>query len=92
MYYFGLNIEAEPYRMGQNNIDFVCIGYTPSSPSVNLHIPRHQLDKEFNLEPPKLGLYQLTRTFSSDHIFYGLILLLQGLFYSLLTSLLWSKY
>ena len=27
---------------------------------------RQQLEEYFNLEPPKFGLYQLTRTFSSD--------------------------
>ena len=42
-------MEVEPSREGKKNVYFVHIGYIPSPSSVNLHIARHQLDKEFNL-------------------------------------------
>ena len=58
--YFGLSAEVKPSRVGEKNLYFVHIGSTPSSSSVRPHISRHYLYKEFNLEPPKLCLYQQT--------------------------------
>ena len=40
---------------------FPRIGSIPSTLYGNPHIERQNLDKEFNLEPPKLCLYQLTK-------------------------------
>ena len=59
--YFGLSIEEDPPRVGKNNVYFVPIDSTPRTSSGKIHISRHQLDKELNLEPPKLRLYQLTK-------------------------------
>ena len=42
------------------NVHFVHIESIPSTSYGNPHIARQQLDKQFNLEPPKLRLYQLT--------------------------------
>ena len=52
--------------MGKKNVYFVRIGYIPSTSSGNPHISRQHLDKEFNLEPPKLRLYQLTKNVSAN--------------------------
>ena len=59
--YFGLSVEADPSKVGKNNVQFLCIGYIPSTSSGNTHISRHHLDKQFNLEPKKLQLCQPTK-------------------------------
>ena len=46
--------------MGKNNVHFVRIGSILSNSSGNPHIARKHMDKQFNLEPPKLRVYQLT--------------------------------
>ena len=51
--------------MGKLNVHFFRIGSIPSTSYGNLHIPRQHLDKEFNVEPPKLRLYQSTKTFAA---------------------------
>ena len=63
--YFGQSIEADPYRVGKDKIYLVHIRYIPIPSSVKLHISRHHLDKHFNLELPKLRLYQLTKNLSA---------------------------
>ena len=63
--YFGLSIEADLSRVGKNNV-FFHIGYIPSPSSVNIHISRHHLDKDFDLQPQKLCLYQLTKNIAID--------------------------
>ena len=65
IYFFGLSIKADPSRMIKKN-PFFCMGYTPSSSSGQIQIARQQLDKELNLEPPKLRLYQLTKYITAD--------------------------
>ena len=60
--YFSLSIEDNPYKVGKLNVHFVLIGYIPITSSGNNRIPRHHLYKQFNLESPKLRLYQLTKT------------------------------
>ena len=47
--------------MGKNYLCFVRIGPIPSASPGNNDTERQQLDKEFNLEPPKLRLYELTK-------------------------------
>ena len=64
--YFGLSIDADPSKVGKNNIHFVRIGFIPSNSSQNPHIPRKHMDKQFNLEPPKLRLYQLTKHLAAN--------------------------
>ena len=64
--YFGLSTEAKPSRVGKKNIHFVHIGSIPSTSSGNNHKSRHQCDKYFNLEPPKLRLYQLTKMLAAE--------------------------
>ena len=66
IHYFGLSTEANPSRVGKNNIHFVRIGSIPSTSSGNNHKSRHQCDKYFNLEPPKLQLYQLTKMLAAE--------------------------
>ena len=44
------------------NVHFFFIEYIPCTSSVNTHIEMQPLDKQFNLEPPTLRLYQLTKT------------------------------
>ena len=56
--YFGRSIEVDPSRVSKKNVIFFHIGYTPITSSGQLHISSHQLDKELNSEPPKLGLRQ----------------------------------
>ena len=63
--YFGLRIGADPYRSANNNVYFVHIGSIPSPSSVQIHIEILHLKKYFNLEPPKLLLYQHTINNSS---------------------------
>ena len=63
---FGLNIETDPSRVGKKNVYFVHIGSTPSHSSVQIHISRHHLDKELNLEPSKLHLYKLTKNIAVE--------------------------
>ena len=48
---FGLSIEADPSKVGKNNVHFFRIGYIPSTSSLNHYISRKQLYKQFNLEP-----------------------------------------
>ena len=50
--------------MGRQNVNFVPIGYIPSTLSGNPHISRQHPDQEFNLEPPKLRLCQITKNIS----------------------------
>ena len=59
--YFGLSIEADPSRVVKNKRTFFRIGYIPSISSGNPHIASQQLDKQFNLEPPKLRPCQPTK-------------------------------
>ena len=40
---------------------FVLFGSIPSTFYGNTHKVRQQMDKQFNLEPPKLRLHQLTK-------------------------------
>ena len=47
--------------MGKKNVHVVRIGSIPITSSVNPHIARQNMDKCFNLEPPKLRLHQLTK-------------------------------
>ena len=54
---------------------FFHIGSIPSTSSVNYHISRQQLDKQFNLEPRNICLYQLTENIAANivpHISYDL--------------------
>ena len=56
-----------PTHLGWAKITYIFrIGYIPSPSSGNPHIARNQLGKEFNLEPPKLRLYQLTKNISAE--------------------------
>ena len=59
--YLGLSIEAKSSKAGKKNVYFFRIGSIPNNPSVNSHITRQYLDKQFNLEPPKLRLCQITK-------------------------------
>ena len=73
--YFSLSIEDNPYKVGKLNVHFVLIGYIPITSSGNTRIPRHHLYKQFNLEPPKLRLYQLTKNIPAkiaSHIYSAL--------------------
>ena len=47
--YFGLSIEANPPRVGKNNVYIFRIGYIPIPFIYKLHIERHLLEKEFKL-------------------------------------------
>ena len=49
IYCFGLIIEANPSRVGNQNIYSIHTGYISILSSVKLHISRHHLDKYFNL-------------------------------------------
>ena len=62
---FGIIFEADPYRVGKKNVYFSHIGSIPNTSSGNPHISRQQLDKEYNLEPPKLRLYKITKSIAS---------------------------
>ena len=73
--YFGPSIEADPSKVGKNNVHFIRIGSIPRHSSGNHHIARQKLYKQLNLEPPKLRLYQLTKHISdkiAPHIFSAL--------------------
>ena len=59
--YFGQSIEADPSKVSKKEIMFSHIGYIPRTSSGNTHISRHYMDKKFNMKPPKLWLYQLTK-------------------------------
>ena len=59
-------IEVDPSKVGRKNVYFVRIGSIPRTLSVNTHIARQQLNKEFNLGPPKLNLYQLTKIIAAN--------------------------
>ena len=59
--YFGQSIEAYPSNVGKRNVHFFRIRSIPSTLSGNPLISRQHLGKQFNLEPPKLQLYQLTK-------------------------------
>ena len=61
--------------MGKKNLCFFRICFTPIISSGKIHISRHHLDKYFNLELPKLRMYQVTKTLAADiapHISYAL--------------------
>ena len=58
---FWSNYWGRPIQGGQKESIFFHIGYTTIPSSVQLQISRQQLDKEFNLEPPKLRLYQIIK-------------------------------
>ena len=64
--YFGLSIKANPPRVGKKNVYSVYIGYIPIPSYVNPHIENYQMEKELNLDPPKLRLYQLIKNISAD--------------------------
>ena len=61
--YFGRIIEADSSREGKTYLYFVHIGYIPRPSSVNIHISRHHLEKQFNLQPQNLCLYQPEKIF-----------------------------
>ena len=60
--YFVLSIEANPSKVGKNNVHFVRIGSISRNSYGNPHMTRKHMDKQFNLEPPKLLMYQLPKT------------------------------
>ena len=64
--YFGLSIETNPSSVGKKNVYFFHIGSMSISSSGQLHISRHRLEKYFNLEPPKIHLYQLTKLLAAE--------------------------
>ena len=73
--YFGLSIEADPYRMGKKYVHFGRIGSITITSSGNPYLVRQHLDKWFSSEPPKLRLYQLTKNIAAKiapHIFSAL--------------------
>ena len=59
--YFGTSIEADPSRVGKKNVYFVHIWYITSPSSINIHIPKQHMDKEFNLLSWCLCMYQQTK-------------------------------
>ena len=59
--YFGLSIETDQSKVGNLNVHFFRIGSIPRPSSGNPHIATKHMDKYFNLEPPTLRLYQLTK-------------------------------
>ena len=63
--YFCLSIETDLIKAGKLNVHFFSIWSIPSTSSGNIHISRHHLDKQFNLEPPNLRLYQLTKNLAA---------------------------
>ena len=66
---FMLNKSIKPWgriiQGGQKERIFFRFGYIPRPSSVQLHISSHHLDKELNLEPPKLHLYHLTNNLAA---------------------------
>ena len=64
--FFGRSIEADPSRVVKKNIYLVHIGYIPTPQSKKLHISRHHLEKQFNLQLQNLFLYQLTKNISVE--------------------------
>ena len=57
--YSSLSIEVNPSRVGKKNVYIFRIGSTPIPSSEQLHISRHHMDKQLNLELPNILLYQL---------------------------------
>ena len=73
--YFGLSIEADPYKVGKKNINCFRIGSIPSTSSGNPHISMQKLDKQLNLEQQTLQLHQLIKKLASKiapHIYSSL--------------------
>ena len=73
--YFGLSIKAKPSKVVKNNVHVVHIGSIPITSYVNPYISRKHPDKQFNLEPPKLRMYQVTKKVASKiapHIYSDL--------------------
>ena len=52
--------------MGKKDLHFFHIWSIPSTSSGNSYISRQQLDKQFNLEPQNIYLYQLTKHFADN--------------------------
>ena len=51
--------------MGKNIAHFVFIFNISSNSYENFHIATQHLEKQFNLEPPKLRLYQMTKALAA---------------------------
>ena len=64
--YFGRSIDTDLSKVRILNVQFSLIGHIASTSYVNRHIARQHLDKQFNLEPPKLLMYQLTKIISVE--------------------------
>ena len=60
------NTDSKKSRVGIKDPYFFFIGSTPSPSSRQLHISSNQLNKELNLDPPKLRLYQLAKRISAE--------------------------
>ena len=45
--YFGISIEADPFKVGKNKIHIFYIGYIPRPSYVNIYISRYHLGKIF---------------------------------------------
>ena len=58
---FRIIIESEISKVVKLNVHFVPIGSLPRNSSGNTYIESQQRNKQFNLEPPKLRLYQPTK-------------------------------
>ena len=56
--YYGIIIEANPSRVDKKNVYFPPIGSLPNPSPVQSHLSMYHVDKELNLELPKLRLYQ----------------------------------
>ena len=91
----GLNIEADPSKVGKKKVFIFFIGSIPIPSYRHPHMERHNFYKWFNLVPPKICIYQLTKNISNEiapQICSGM----RGLFdifeniYLLLLLLLWS--
>ena len=54
--YFGLSIEANLSKVSKKNTNVFCSGFIPRNSSGNPPKARHQLEQQFNLEPPQLHL------------------------------------
>ena len=63
--YFGLIIEADSSKVCRKNVHFFHIGSIPSTSSGNPFVASHHLDQQFNLEPTKLRLYQITQNITA---------------------------
>ena len=62
---FGLSIDTDLSRVRKLNVYFIHIGSIPITSYVNTLTERQHLDKNINLEPPKLRLYQLTKNIAA---------------------------